>query len=84
MTDAAIKNVLDNKATYAGCSNHFLSDEFDFGKVLGRCFEKIKKGDTINTLYERLKKKENALYVKVLQQLCKNGNKFEHQIITIT
>ena len=83
MTDVAIQNFFDSKATYAGCSNHFLSDEFDFGKVLGRCFEKIKKGDTIDTLYERLKKKENALYVKVLQQLCKNGNKFEHQTITI-
>jgi phosphoribosylglycinamide formyltransferase-1 len=84
MTDKAIQNFFDNKATYAGCSNHFLSDEFDFGKVLGRCFEKIKKGDTIDTLYERLKKKENALYVKVLQELCKNGNKFDHQTITIT
>lgn len=83
MTDAAIQNFFDNKVAYAGCSNHFLSDEFDFGKVLGRCFEKIKKGDTIDTLYERLKKKENMLYVKVLQQLCKNGNKFEHQTITI-
>jgi len=83
MTDVAIKNFFDNKATYAGCSNHFLSDEFDFGKVLGRCFEKIKKGDTIDTLYERLKKKENALYVEVLQQLCKNGNKFDHKTITI-
>jgi formyltetrahydrofolate-dependent phosphoribosylglycinamide formyltransferase len=83
MTDVAIKNFFDSKATYAGCSNHFLSDEFDFGKVLGRCFEKIKKGDTIDTLYERLKKKENVLYVKVLQQLCKNGNKFENKTITI-
>ena len=83
MTDVAIQNFFDSKAIYAGCSNHFLSDEFDFGKVHGRCFEKIRKGDTIDTLYERLKKKENALYVKVLQQLCKNGNKFEHKTITI-
>jgi amidophosphoribosyltransferase len=83
MTDKAIQNFFSLRSTYAGCSNHFLSDEFDFGKVLGRCFEKIKKADTIDTLYERLKKKENTLYVKVLQELCKNGNKFEHDIITI-
>lgn len=83
MTDKAIQNFFDSKATYAGCSNHFLSKEFDFGKVLGRCFEKIRKGDTIDTLYERLKIKENAMYVKVLQNLCKNGNKFDYEAVTI-
>ena len=83
MTDVAIQNFLSLRSTYAGCSNHFLSDEFDFGKVLGRCFEKIRKGDTIDSLYERLKKKENALYIKVLKELCKNGNKFDIKPITI-
>ncbi len=70
MTDVAIQNFLDSKATYAGCSSHFLSVEFDFGKVLGRCFEKIKKGDTVESLYKRLKVKENQLYVDVLKKLC--------------
>jgi len=84
MTDVAIQNFLSLRSTYAGCSNHFLSDEFDFGKVLGRCFEKIKTTDTIDTLYERLKKKENALYVRVLRELCRNGNKFDLKTITIT
>lgn len=71
MTTVAIQNFLDSKATYAGCTNHFLSKEFDFGKVLGRCFEKIKKGDTVESLYKRLKVKENRLYAKVLAKLCK-------------
>lgn len=71
MTNKAMQNFLDNKATYAGCTNHFLSHEFDFGPVLGRCFEKIKKGDTVEALYTRLKKKENQLYVDVLARLCK-------------
>ncbi|MBI2086353.1 hypothetical protein HYT74_03365 [Candidatus Daviesbacteria bacterium] len=75
MTNAAIQNFLGSKATYAGCTNHFLSDEFDFGKVLGRCFEKIRKGDTVESLYKRLKKKENKLYVDVLMELCKKGEK---------
>ncbi|EKD85759.1 MAG: hypothetical protein ACD_37C00630G0003 [uncultured bacterium] len=70
MTDVAMQNFLDNKATYAGCTNHFLSHEFDFGKVLGRCFEKINNDDSVDSLYERLKKKENALYVDVLKKLC--------------
>lgn len=71
MTDKAMQNFLDNKATYAGCTNHFLSHEFDFGPVLDRCFEKILPGDTIDSLYTRLKVKENQLYVDVLAKLCK-------------
>ena len=71
MTDAAIKNFLVSKATYAGCTNHFLSHEFDYGQVLGRCFEKIRPDDTVESLYTRLKAKENQLYVDVLAKLCK-------------
>lgn len=73
MTDKAIQNFLDNSASYAGCTNHFLSHEFDFGPVLGRCFEKIQPGDTVESLYRRLKIKENQLYVEVLAKLCKEG-----------
>lgn len=70
LTDTAIANFLNSNTTYAGSSIHFLSDKFDFGKVIGRCFEKIKKGDSIDSLYKRLKKKENILYVDVLKKLC--------------
>ncbi len=73
LTDVAIANFLDNNASYAGSSIHFLSKEFDFGKVIGRCFEKIKKDDDVESLYKRLKQKENKLYVDVLKNLC-NGS----------
>ncbi|HSX40134.1 MAG TPA: formyltransferase family protein [Candidatus Saccharimonadales bacterium] len=69
-TDKALQNFFDQKTTYAGSSIHFLTHEFDFGPVLGRCFEKIKRGDTIDSLYKRLKVKENKLYVNVLKKLC--------------
>ena len=74
MTEKAIQNFLDNNTTYAGCTNHFLTHVFDFGPVLGRCFEKIEAGDTVQTLYERLKKKENELYVEVLENLSNTYN----------
>ena len=70
LTDAAIQNFLDCESTYAGSTVHFLSDEFDFGLVLNRCFEKILPNDTVNSLYTRLKKKENQIYVKSLIKLC--------------
>jgi len=70
LTDQALQNFLDNKATYAGSTIHFLTSEFDFGPVLGRVFEKIQQDDTVNSLYERLKVKENEMYVEVLAKLC--------------
>lgn len=70
LTDKAIQNFLDNRATYAGSSIHFLTLEFDFGPVLGRTYEKVEPGDTVDSLYGRLKKKENKLYVEVLGKLA--------------
>jgi|SRR3989344_1701444 len=69
MTTKAIQNFFDQKSTYAGASIHFLTLNFDFGPVLGRVFEKIESNDTVESLYERLKKKENQLYVEVLEKL---------------
>ena len=69
-TQKAIQNFLNQKSTYAGSTIHFLSKEFDFGPVLKRGFVKVKKGDTVETLYARLKKVENRIYVKSLQKLC--------------
>lgn len=72
MTDKAIQNFLDKKVTFAGSSIHFLTLNFDFGPVLGRTFEKIENGDNVESLYGRLKKKENKLYIEVLEKLCQN------------
>lgn len=72
LTNKAIQNFLDQKSTYAGSSIHFLTLNFDFGPVLGRTYEKIEENDDVSSLYERLKKKENELYVEVLEKLTKN------------
>ena len=71
LTTKAIQNFIDTSSTYAGSSIHFLTLNFDFGPVLGRVFEKIEPGDTVDTLYSRLKKKENELYVEVLEKLTR-------------
>lgn len=69
LANLAIQNFLDQKATYAGSSIHFLTHEFDFGPVLERTFVKINKNDTVESLYKRLKDGENEIYVKALQKL---------------
>lgn len=71
LADKAIQNFLDQKSTYAGSSIHFLTLDFDFGPVLGKTFEKVEDGDTVESLYNRLKKKENELYIEVLEKLTK-------------
>lgn len=73
LTDDAIANFLSNNAIYAGSTVYFLSNEFDFGPVLARCFEKIKKDDTVATLYSRLKQKENKIYVETLIRLSQSN-----------
>jgi len=69
LTNKAIQNFLDQKSTYAGSSIHFLTLNFDFGPVLARAYEKIIESDTIDSLYGRLKIKENSMYVEVLKKL---------------
>lgn len=69
LTTRAIQNFLDKKSTFAGSSIHFLTLDFDFGLVLGRTFEKIDEHDNVESLYSRLKKKENRMYVEVLEKL---------------
>lgn len=66
----AVLNFINQKATYAGSSIHFLTHEFDFGPVLARGFVKIKKTDTVQSLYDRLKKVEHRIYIESLQKLC--------------
>lgn len=69
LAEKAVQNFLDKKSTYAGSSIHLLTKEFDFGPVLERAFEKIKKNDTVKTLYARVKNKEHEIYIKALQKL---------------
>jgi phosphoribosylamine--glycine ligase len=69
LAEKAVLNFLQKKATYAGSSIHFLTEEFDFGPVLERAFVKISKNDTVETLYPKLKRKEHEIYVKALKKL---------------
>ena len=71
LAEKAINNFLQSNATYGGSSIHFLTKEFDFGKVLVRTFVKINKNDTVDSLYSRIKNKEHQIYVEVLQKLSR-------------
>lgn len=70
LAQKAIQNFLDRKSTYAGSTIHFLSKEFDFGPVLRRGFVKVRKNDSVDSLYARLKEVEHKIYIETLQKLC--------------
>ncbi len=70
LANKAVGNFLDHQNTYAGSSIHFLTLNFDFGPVLARTFEKVIEHDNVESLYSRLKKKENKMFVEVLEKLC--------------
>lgn len=70
LADRAVQNFLEQKATYAGSSVHFLTHEFDFGPVVVRGFVKVESDDSVDSLYGRLKEKEHVIYIKSLQKLC--------------
>src|SRR3990167_4640922 len=61
LTTKAIANLLDQKATFAGSSIHFLTLNFDFGPVLGRVFEKVEEYDNVESLYSRLKDRKSVV-----------------------
>lgn len=70
LTDNAMQKFLESGLKYAGSTIHFVTEDVDFGPVISRGFVKIENGDTINSLYSRVKKVENKMFVKALQKLC--------------
>lgn len=70
LTDKAMQTFLESKTTYAGSTIHFVTKDVDFGPVVFRGFAKVKSGDTIDSLYSRVKKEENKMFVKALKKLC--------------
>ena len=70
MTEEAIKKFLYGGYKYAGSTLHFATEEADAGPIIFYEFEKIKPGDTVESLYYRLKKKEHAMFTKALALFC--------------
>jgi len=69
-TEKAVQKFLQNNASFAGSTVHFLTHIFDFGPVLKRSFVRVHKGDTVKTLYARLKREEHRILVEALAKLC--------------
>lgn len=67
----AIQAVLASGQTYAGSTVHVVTKDVDSGPVLRRGMVKVEPGDSVETLYGRLKKKEHEILVAAVKELCK-------------
>src|SRR3990167_4865560 len=82
-TEDAIASFLDGGYKFAGSTVHFVTPSVDWGPVVSRDFEEIKKGDTLDSLYSRLKKKEHFMLVKAIKLFCEGKLTIEDSVAKV-
>ena len=65
----AQKQALENGAAYSGCTVHFVDEGLDTGRIILQQWVPVEKGDTIESLSERILNVEHDLYVEAVQHL---------------
>lgn len=71
--DRAVNDALEAGAKETGCTIHIATAELDAGPILAQRSVPILPNDTIETLHERIKIEERALYPEVLKNIL-SGN----------
>ncbi len=68
----AQKQALDAGVRIAGCTVHFVTDDLDGGPIIMQAAVPVKSNDTVETLSERILKKEHLIYSAAIALLVKN------------
>ncbi|GMT43334.1 MAG: phosphoribosylglycinamide formyltransferase [bacterium] len=68
----AQKQALDAGVRIAGCTVHFVTDDLDGGPIIMQAAVPVKSNDTVETLSERILKKEHRIYSAAIALLVKN------------
>lgn len=71
--DHAVADALAAGATETGCTIHIATAKLDDGAILAQGKVAVMPGDTAETLHERIKEVERALYPQVLKDIL-SGN----------
>jgi len=71
MASGAIKEAFKLGVPASGSTVHMVSSIVDEGKVLKRTIEYIKKSDTVESYYERLKMKEHKILIEAVKDFFK-------------
>ncbi len=67
----AQKQALDAGVRIAGCTVHFVTDDLDGGPIIMQAAVPVKSNDTVETLSERILKKEHLIYSMAIALLIK-------------
>ena len=73
------KQVIDEKASFTGCTVHFVNEKFDSGKIILQEKIKIMQNDNVESLSNRILQREHEIYPKALNQIASNMIKIKNQ-----
>lgn len=69
-TTAAVQYAIDHNYPVTGSTVHFVTPKVDDGKVITRSYVKIRKRDTAESLFDRMKKEEHKILPRAINLLC--------------
>lgn len=82
-TDAAVQYAIDHKFPYTGSTVHFITGKVDEGPIVMTNRVKILSGDTVDSLYARMKEEEHKILPKAVNLFCTDKLKIENSKVKI-
>lgn len=82
-TDNAVQYAIDQGYPVAGSTVHFITPKVDDGPVIIRSFVKIRKDDSVESLYERMKKEEHKILPQAIAWLCADRLKIKKNKVSV-
>lgn len=83
MTVGAIQTAIRSGITISGSTTHFVTEEVDWGPVIMRAEEKIRRNDSVDSYYGRLKKKEHIILPLSVKLFCEDKLRVKNNLVKI-
>ena len=64
------KQVINEKASYTGCTVHFVNEKIDDGEIILQEKVKVMHNDNVQTLSDRILEKEHVIYPRALKKIA--------------
>lgn len=69
-TDDAVQYAIDHHFPVTGSTVHFITEKVDEGPIILRSEVKVLPDDSVESLYERMKKEEHKILSKAIDLIC--------------
>ncbi len=69
----AVRDAVESGVKVTGCTIHIVDEGVDTGPIVAQCPVAVEDGDTVESLHERIKERERALLVDVLDRIVREG-----------